>query len=139
MYFLSAQINNNISAIYCLCGITGTEYVKPVNLQRDSVKNIQLLVKPYKLLHDHVFARSSVTEEVSISDIISPVSLTRRGEEFQLSLADATYLEAYFPLDNNIMVTLRNTWLMMVEESNFPGLEQGDLGERLCTPHINQD
>ena len=100
LYFSSAQINNNISAIYCLCGITGTEYVKPVNLQRDSVKNIQLLVKPYKLLHDHVFARSRVTEEVSISDIISPVSLTRRGEEFQLSLADATYLEAYFPLDN---------------------------------------
>ena len=82
-----------------MCGITGTEYVKPVNLQRGSVKNIQLLVKPYKLLHDHVFARSSVTEEVSISDVISPVSLTR-GEEFQLSLADATYLEAYFPLDN---------------------------------------
>ena len=101
--FSSAQINNNISAIYCLCGITGTEYVKPVNLQRDSVKNIQLLVKPYKLLYDHVFARSSVTEEVSISDVISPVSLTRRGEEFQLSLADATYLEAYFPLDNKLL------------------------------------
>ena len=100
LYFSSAQINNNIIALYCLCGITGTEYIKPVNLQRDSVKNIQLLVNPYKLLHDHVFARSSVTEEVSISDVISPVSLTRRGEEFQLSLADATYLEAYFPLDN---------------------------------------
>ena len=100
LYFSSAQINNDISAIYCLCGITGTEYVKPVNLQHDSVKNIQLLVKPYKLLHDHVFARSSVTEEVSISDVISPVSLTRRREEFQLSLADATYLEVYFPLDN---------------------------------------
>ena len=103
LYFSSAQINNNISAIYCLCGITGTEYVKPVNLQRDSVKNTQLLVKPYKLLYDHVFARSSVTEEVSISDVISPVSLTRRGEEFQLSLADATYLEAYFPLDNKLL------------------------------------
>ena len=100
MYFSSAKINSNISAIYCLCGITGTEYVKPVNLQRDSVKNIQLLVKPYKLLHDHVFARSSVTEAVSISDVISPVSLTRRGEEFQLSVADDTSLEAYFPLDN---------------------------------------
>ena len=56
-----------------------------------------------------------------------------------LSLADATYLEAYFPMDNIIMATLRNTYLMMVEESNFPGLEQGDLGERLCTPHINHN
>ena len=42
-----------------------------------------------------------VTEEVSISDVISPVSLTWSGEEFQLSLANATYLEAYFPLDNS--------------------------------------
>lgn len=88
-----------------MCCLTSTrritEYVKPVNLPRDSVKNIQLLVKPHKLLRDHVFARFSVlAEEVSISDVISPVSLTRRGEEFQLSLADATYLEAYFPLDN---------------------------------------
>ena len=49
---------------------------------------------------NHVFARFSVRDEVSISDVISPVSLTRRGEEFQLSLADATYLEEYFPLDN---------------------------------------
>ena len=37
------------------------------------------------------------------------------------------------------MVTLRNTWLMMVEESNFPGLEQGDLGEQWCTPHISHN
>ena len=93
-----------LAQVLRMCCLTSTrrrtEYVKPVNLQRDSVKNIQLLVKPYKLLHDHVFARSSVTEEVGISDVISPVSLTRRREEFQLSLADATYLEAYFPLDN---------------------------------------
>ena len=31
-----------------------TQYVKPVNHQRDSVKNIQLLVKPYKVLQDPV-------------------------------------------------------------------------------------
>ena len=95
-----------LAQVLRMCCLTSTrrktEYVKPLNLQRDSVKNIQLLVKPYKLLHDHVFARSSVTEEVSISDVISPVSLTRRREEFQLSLADATYLEAYFPLDNYV-------------------------------------
>ena len=109
-----------------------TEYVKPVNLQRASVKNIQLLVKPYKLRHDHVFARSSVTEEVSISDVISPVLLTRRGEEFQLSLANATYLEAYFTLDN-----YGDTSEYMADDGRrvqLPGLEQNDLGKWLCTP-----
>ena len=76
-----------------------TEYVRPVNLQRDSGKSIELLVRPYTLLRDQLFSTSCSTEEVSISDVITPVSLTRQGEAFHLSLADSAYLEAYFPLE----------------------------------------
>ena len=43
--------------------------------------------------------RTSSTEEVNISDVISPVSLMREGDVFRLSLADTTFLEAYVPLD----------------------------------------
>ena len=76
-----------------------TEYVKPVNLQRDNEKPIKLLVQPFTLLRDQKFVRTSSTEEVNISDVISPVSLMREGDVFRLSLADTTFLEAYFPLD----------------------------------------
>ena len=51
------------------------------------------------LLRDQKFVRTSSTEEVNISDVISPVSLMREGDVFRLSLADTTFLEAYFPLD----------------------------------------
>ena len=76
-----------------------TEYVKPVNLQRDNEKPIKLLVQSFTLLRDQKFVRTSSPEEVNISDVISPVSLTREGDVFRLSLADTTFLEAYFPLD----------------------------------------
>ena len=51
------------------------------------------------LLRDQKFVRTSSTEEVNISDVISPVSLMRERDVFRLSLADTTFLEAYFPLD----------------------------------------
>ena len=73
LYFSSAQINNNISAIYCLCGITGYFW------------DCNLCEKYFKLpaLHVHLIQR----------EIFNRL-------EFQLSLVDATYLEAYFSLDN---------------------------------------
>lgn len=77
-----------------------TEYVKPVNLQRDNETPIKLLVQPFTLLRDQKFVKTTSTEEVNISDVISPVSLVRQGDVFQLSLADTAFLEAYFPLDN---------------------------------------
>ena len=43
--------------------------------------------------------RTGSTEEVNISDVSSPVSLMREGDVFRLSLADTTFLEAYFQLD----------------------------------------
>ena len=70
-----------------------------LNLQRDHEKPIKLLVQPFTLLRDQKFVRTSSTEEVNISDAISPVSLMREGDVFRLSLADTTFLEAYFPLD----------------------------------------
>ena len=79
--------------------------MRPVNLQRDSGKSSELLVRPYTLLRDQLFSTSCSTEEVSISDIITPVSLTCQGEAFHLSLADSAYLEAYFPLETGDEVT----------------------------------
>ena len=76
-----------------------TEYVKSVKLQRDNEKPINLLVQPFTLFRDQKFVRTSSTEEVNVSDVISPVSVIREGDVFRLSLAGTTFLEAYFPLD----------------------------------------
>ena len=81
-----------------ICGNRKTEYIKPVDKEKDKEKNLEIIVKMFNQHHtdENVYKVTRVTKIIKLNEIITHVQLSQDIDTWKLSLADTQYLENYF-------------------------------------------